>query len=656
MMHFWLILISCTGLLPLALCGWFSPEYKNFFSERLPIPDIKEPKYTFKNSSWEGDIRYYEIDIKPVEKQIYPPPFKKARFVGYDGLVPGPTLVQQKGTEAIVRFINHGDRDSSIHLHGSYSRAPFDGYADDVTDVGQYKDYYYPNKQNARTLWYHDHAVDHTAENAYYGQAGFYILHDEHEKSLDLPSGQYDVPLGLVARFYNQDGTLWDPEANGETTSVYGDVIHVNGAPWPYLDVEARKYRFRWLNTGISRTYKLYLELEDQPGVKLPITVIASDTGFLETAVDTTDLYISAAERWEIVVDFSLYADKRIIVRNTKGIGADSDFDGTDRVMQFRVGPAGVVTNTAGNGPVPTALRTVDYPPSRDKIDNSLVFERDGGLWTVNGVTWSQGASQRVLAKPKRGSIEVWELINKAGGWSHPIHIHLIDFQIIARTDGDRGIQPYEKVALKDVVWLGPNERVLVIARYSPWDGVYMFHCHNLIHEDHEMLVDMSVQSLADFNYTEKTHFIDPMEPVYRAKPLKDKEFKDTINWGTGEFSFDSVKSKVEWFASLDAYRNVDEVEANLEAYYGRTTLATVIKPSPTIVPSPAASSPTAVPPSPPVTSPSAVSSSTSAKTSTSIRKTSASTSSRKTTSTPVTSSQAACKTKTSPGRTTTQC
>ncbi|KAH0282533.1 oxidase cueO precursor, partial [Aureobasidium sp. EXF-3399] len=534
--------------------------------ERLPIPSPKDPKTVFHNpNGTAGDIRYYEIEIKEVFKQIYPPPFKKARFVGYDGMTPGPTLVQEKDTEAIVRFINRGDRASSIHLHGSFSRSPFDGYADDVTEVGQYKDYYYPNRQNARTLWYHDHAVDHTAENAYYGQAGFYILHDDHERSLNLPSGAYDVPLALAARFYNQDGTLWDPEANEEKTSVHGDVIHVNGAPWPFMDVEARK------------TYKIYMELESKPGIPLPFTVVGSDTGFLEKSVSSSDLYIGVAERWEIVIDFSDYAGKNIIVKNTPGIAADNDFAGTDRIMQFRVGSSDTVTDSiTGNGPVPSALRTVDYPPPKTGIDHSLVFQQDGGLWNINGATWSTGAAHpelRVLAKPKRGSIEIWELINKSGGWSHPIHIHLIDFQVISRTGGSRGIQPYEKVALKDVVWLGPNERVQVIARYQPWDGVYMFHCHNLIHEDHEMLVDFNVTALADFNYTEKTHFIDPMDPTYRAKPILSNEYVDVLTWGKGEFSLEGVKNKTDWFASLEAYRNYEEVKANLEQYWGRTTL-----------------------------------------------------------------------------------
>lgn len=151
---------------------------------------------------------------------------------------------------------------------------------------------------------------------------------------MGLPDGKFDVPLALSAKYYNSDGTLWDPEANGETTSVYGDVIHVNGAPWPYMDVEPRKYRFRLLNTGISRTYKIYLEVDNQVGTKLPFKVIGSDCGLLEKSVDSTDLYISVAERWEIVMDFTQYANKKIVMRNTPGIAADSDYDGTDRIMR----------------------------------------------------------------------------------------------------------------------------------------------------------------------------------------------------------------------------------------------------------------------------------------------------------------------------------
>jgi bilirubin oxidase len=209
--------------------GWQSPKYPDnaFFQYPMPIPPIKQPVATFTSNETGKPIDYYEVQIQPFTRKQYPN-LNPTRFVGYDGIFPGPTFHVTKGREAVVRFINsQGDRANSVHLHGSFSRAPFDGYADDITQKQQYKDYYYPNAQNARTLWYHDHAVDHTAENVFFGQAGFYIMHDDDELALGLPQGDYDVPLGIMAHRYNSDGSLWDPEANKEVTSVFGDVIEV---------------------------------------------------------------------------------------------------------------------------------------------------------------------------------------------------------------------------------------------------------------------------------------------------------------------------------------------------------------------------------------------------------------------------------------------
>lgn len=274
------------------------------------------------------------MNINQTQTQVYPD-LGKTTWVGYDGVVPGPTFHMTKGREAVVRFINNGVRATSVHLHGSYSRAPFDGWANDTTEVGQYKDYYYPNSQNARTLWYHDHAIDHTAENAYSGLAGFYILHDDDElNKAGLPQGDYDVPLQLSAKRFNADGSLWSPEANGETVSVFGDVILVNGQPWPYLNVEPRKYRFRFLNGGISRSYQLYLTADTANTTLLPFTMVASDAGLLERPVDTTQLDISIAERWEAVIDFSKYAGQNITFHNKRSVGADKDYPETDKVIR----------------------------------------------------------------------------------------------------------------------------------------------------------------------------------------------------------------------------------------------------------------------------------------------------------------------------------
>jgi bilirubin oxidase len=159
-------------------------------------------------------------------------------------------------------------------------------------------------------------------------------LHDSEEEALPLPKGEFDIPLGLAAKRYNTDGSLWDPEANGETTSVFGDVIHVNGQPWPYLNVTARKYRFRLLDSSISRSFQLYLEADKQAGIRIPFTVIGSDAGLLEKPVNTTQLDISMAERWEIVVDFTEFQGQNLTLRSNAKVGADTPYLHTDKVMR----------------------------------------------------------------------------------------------------------------------------------------------------------------------------------------------------------------------------------------------------------------------------------------------------------------------------------
>lgn len=105
-----------------------------------------------------------------------------------------------------------------------------------------------------------------------------------------LPQDDYDIGLVLASKRYNKDGTLWDPEVNGEVTSLYGDVIHVNGQPWPYLKVEPRKYRFRFLDASISRSFQINLSADKSSSTRIPFTVVGSDTGLLEKPVSTTQL------------------------------------------------------------------------------------------------------------------------------------------------------------------------------------------------------------------------------------------------------------------------------------------------------------------------------------------------------------------------------
>jgi bilirubin oxidase len=382
--------------------------------------------------------------------------------------------------------------------------------------------------------------------------AGLYILTDPvAEAGLNIPSGAFDIPLVLSCKQYNSDGSLFSPK--GETQNLFGDVVDVNGQPWPFLKVEPRAYRFRLLDASISRTFFLYLERDAAQGKKIPFYVIASDAGLLRRPQLTEDLYISMAERWEIVVDFSGFAGQKINLRNSRDFTPDDEYPHTDKVMQFQVANAAAVKSTL----VTDKDWRVIPAPTRKVVDKKFRFERKGGQWTINGVTFSD-RNNRVLSKPARGSVEVWELENTSGGWSHPVHVHLVDFRVVKRTGGKRNkVYPYEEAALKDVVWLGPGETVTVEAIYGPWDGLYMFHCHNLIHEDSDMMAAFNVTALTDLGYKETSEFRDPMDPRFQFKAI------------TAEASTPAaIKTRIEDLAKLQPYSEFDKVQSALTSYW----------------------------------------------------------------------------------------
>ena len=490
---------------------------------RLPRPfqsPFAEPPFARPIRS-DATTDYYQLTMKQAQLQILPAPFGKTTVYGYDGLTPGPTIQARQGRNVVVRQINALPEVSfanyrtwtSVHLHGSASLPQYDGYASDVTNPGEYKDYRYPNIQPARTLWYHDHGVHHTAENAYMGCAAQYHLHDDHELSLPIPHGRYDVPLILRDAIFAQNGDfVYDDQGH---SSLYGDVLLVNGVPWPVMKVERRKYRFRVLDASISRSYRLALSTGD------PFTVIATDGGLMPRPEQTTQLRIGQAERYEIVVDFARYKVGQQVVLQNLSNPNNQDFNSTRQVMRFDV--AGEATDTSNNE-IPEVLN-----PGTDEFYNPMLLNesqatgkavlkvvRQNGHWTVNGQTWDdviKSGYLKTVANPRLDEVQVWELENPSGGWFHPLHIHLIDFKILSRNG--KAPFPYER-GPKDVAYLGENEKVRVIARFGPQQGRYMVHCHNLVHEDHDMMVQFNVGK-AFSNRRD-----DPNDPILtdQAKPI----------------------------------------------------------------------------------------------------------------------------------------
>ena len=205
------------------------------FTRQFTVPKIAVPVFQ------DADTDYYAMDMLPVNANIIPGML--TTMWGYNGEIPAPTIDVMQGRKVVVRHSNHLPNHpflgyathSSVHLHGSASLPQYDGYADDLTNQHEWKDYHYPNHQNARTLWYHDHGVHQTSTNAFMGLAGMYRLFDPSERALPLPKGKYDVPLIIADRAFDSNGQLlYDGEANAGTM---GDVNLVNGVPWPVMQV-----------------------------------------------------------------------------------------------------------------------------------------------------------------------------------------------------------------------------------------------------------------------------------------------------------------------------------------------------------------------------------------------------------------------------------
>jgi FtsP/CotA-like multicopper oxidase with cupredoxin domain len=456
------------------------------FTLPFRIPDVAVPEAT------SGPEDTYRISMRPVRLEVLPG--FQTTFWGYGGQIPGPTFQIMQGRKTKVRFVNdlpltHPTLKftpwTSVHLHGSPSLPQYDGYANDLTFPGQYKDYHYPNTHPATTHWYHDHGVHHTAQTVWMGLAGQYHIHDDRELSLPIPHGEFDVPLIYADRMFDKTGELLFTSDGHD--GQFGDVILVNGVPWPLMKVKRRKYRFRCLNGAVSRAFNVSLSNGDT------FAVIATDGGLMPQPQYVKNYRHIMGERYEIVIDFAKYnPGTRFYLRNTNPPN-NTAFANIDKMMMFEVTDEPF---DAADNQIPASLfpdnDIMALKPAESVKRRSLELERNDGLWTVNGRVWDDVVESNftlIEANPRRDTVETWDLINKSGGWQHPMHLHFIDFQILSRNG--RPPFPFER-GPKDVAYLGENETVRVLATF-PGVGKYMMHCHNLVHEDHDMMVQYEI-------------------------------------------------------------------------------------------------------------------------------------------------------------------
>ena len=471
---------------------------------RLPfaVPPEAEPVRS------EGGTDHYEITQAVTAHELLPG--HRTRMWTYGGSFPGPTFRVRSGRPITVHHRNELPAPIVVHLHGGHTPHDSDGYPTDLVlpagtedahawmrmpdmpmDPGAVvttgtRSYHYPLDQRGATLWYHDHRMGFTGVSVWRGLAGFLIVADDEEARLGLPAGDRDVPVTICDRAFAADGSLHYPLGHPRAdvrpggmpgvqsvfmNGVLGDVILVNGVPWPRMEVRGLRYRLRILNASNARAYRLALDPPPPGGAGL--VQVGSDGGLLARPLRHDRLDVSPAERFDVVVDFGRYrSGTRVQLVNEFGAG------GTRRVMQFVVGDS-----ARDESRVPDRLSTIEpLDPDRAVVRRRFQFRQgSGGEWLIDGHPFDPTYA---AARPRLGQLETWQLVSD---FSHPVHLHLDQFQVVRRNAGGPG--DYDE-GWKDTVSLRPAETVEIAVRFTDYAGRYVFHCHNLEHEDMAMMAN----------------------------------------------------------------------------------------------------------------------------------------------------------------------
>ncbi|MDN4607938.1 multicopper oxidase family protein [Sporosarcina highlanderae] len=392
---------------------------------------------------------------------------------GYNGSFLGPMLRLEKGDNVKIRTINELDEATTFHWHGLEVAADVDGGPHDALEPGEEKVIEFEVTQEASTLWFHPHPHEKTSEQVYNGLAGLIYIEDENSKSLGLPTdyGENDIPLIFQDKIFDEEKQLNYSAAKNDDGTI-GDTLLINGTLNPKLTVNKEKVRLRLLNGSNARNYTFKLNTGDS------FVQIATDGGFLNEPVTLNEVTLTPSERAEIVVDFSqLDTEKDLALINEDG----------SILLPFEVS---VQSETVSR--IPGLMN--DFSLTEEEMDLPVTkkIELFGmmDMVTINGKKFDP---ERIDFTQQQGVTEVWEIYNKPdmmGGMIHPFHIHGAQFKIISR-NGEA--PPENERGWKDSISVSPDETVKIAIQFKN-KGVYMFHCHNLEHEDNGMMGQVKVE------------------------------------------------------------------------------------------------------------------------------------------------------------------
>jgi FtsP/CotA-like multicopper oxidase with cupredoxin domain len=468
---------------------------------------------------------------------------------GRGPISPGPTYQAFYGKPQLTRNINSlpninqvnntgfGMPSVTTHLHNAHNPSESDGNPCDFYPAGHFCDQYYPNvlagfnsdhapngdiNEALSTLWYHDHRVDFTSQNTYKGLFGFYCLFNQFDTGNDdtgfrLPDfPQHDIPLAFADKVFDPTtGQLVFDLFNLD--GILGDKFLVNGVIQPFLNVEPRRYRFRMLDTGPSRFYEFFLTGNvggTGSATTNPYFLIGTDGNLIPHPIQVNSVRIGPAERVDVIIDFSKFAGKTLflenrlnqlngqgpaavdsqlapqnssstecsLVLNDQNQGAIKNAGQGDLILKFNVSGTAVRDESVDPATNPTFYQ-LPSTTATPRVVRTFKFDRLNGQWSINGQFMDCNQFRFAV---QQNSVEHWLLTNLTGDWTHPVHIHLEEHQIMNRNRVAPNVPA--DLGRKDVTQLHPNERVELFFRFRDWLGKYPIHCHNVVHEDHAMM------------------------------------------------------------------------------------------------------------------------------------------------------------------------
>lgn len=401
----------------------------------------------------------------------------------------GPTFRVNNSDAVNILLQNNLSEHTNIHWHGLKIPALMDGHPDQLANAGGTFRYQFTINQRAGLSWYHPHPHEMTGKQVFQGLAGLFIINDAEESALNLPSGQFELPLVIQDKRITNNGITYNPAMEEVMAGFMGESIVVNGVYSPYTEVATRYYRLRILNGSNARVYNLAFSNNAD------MAIIGNDGGLLKNPVTAKEILIAPGERLDVLINFAGNTIGTEIFLLSKEFASGGDAQGKQsfRIMKFKIATSITDTFTVpANLSAMTTIAASSAVKTRT-FDISNAMEHHGypmndGMQMRHRINGKLFDSSRIDENISANTNEIWVFDNSKGDEPHPMHLHGVFFQVLGRSGG-RGNLIASENGWKDTVLVMPGETVRVIVPFENNTGKFVFHCHNLEHEDDGMML-----------------------------------------------------------------------------------------------------------------------------------------------------------------------